>query len=568
MLTEKQKYDRLYTLIQEISSVESTKEAFDLICKISAATESFKDEELRELSHLNDLYVGPIWNVFHNNTFLRDFKIILDAPYEEVCAGKFLKEQQTVQLFLRISFFMVSVLIPVLREETVFFLGKQFGISLKHLYTELSGEGDMHRLLSILEDINFDAKYRFEIKTPVNLNTNFLNMNQISSRILIGFLILAHDSYWTLPQLFNDIVKNNKHPNKLFKVARHINRNIGEYQKYDYLLNDKFFSTKRKEELISFNTLLKDQNIEDLIYLICEVGPDYRPDYYGKSIEKKVEIAEYIQGKVQKRFETLGVFTAKGEKSGQWSNKAFLNTIAFFSVLQSIKKAMDASWKKGTFEYFLSRWVSDMHEIINYHDIENSETTVIYVEGLSDKLILEKAYEKLHPKHNGFIFYHVGGRQELYKKINAAQINDFERKSIGIFDFDEAYGDFNGLRNQTENSSTSGFCDIQGEESLCLFRTREDNGKYVLAILLPVPHSRKNIASKEFGDKSLLSIEMLFEDDLLEKHGHLGQKTLPGGTSVNTFIGDKIKFAEKTNTFNKSDFKNFEPLFKHFFETI
>ncbi len=112
----------------------------------------------------------------------------------------------------------------------------------------------------------------------------------------------------------------------------------------------------------------------------------------------------------------------------------------------------------------------------------------------------------------------------------------------------------------------SGFCEIQGEESNCLFRVRESGDNKVFAVLLPIPESRKNIASKEFRERSLLSIEMLFENDLLKKYDHLGEKKLPGGVSIEVFIGDKIKFAEKTKNFNKSSFINFKPLFRRLFE--
>lgn len=560
-----EKVDKLNDLIQEIPHIKNKEAVFDLTCRISAITGSCTDEELQEISFHNNLYVGPIWNVFHNDLFFVSLKTIMSSPYEDMQKGKLLEEQQTIQLFLRLSFFMVSVLAPVLREDTVFFLRRHFGVSLKHIYNELSDMCNMHQLLFALEDINFDAKYRFLKKFPITLDLDFLSMNLISSRILVGFLLMSSVSYWTLPQLFEDVAKDKRHPGTLFRIARRVKWKVSGYHKYDFLLNEKFFSEERKEGLKVFVSLLRDKNIEDLMFLIVEVGPDYDPRRYEKSIEQKIEFATYIREKVQKKFETLDVFIENGENSGRWSNKAFLNTVVFFSALESIKQARDVSWKINTFNYFLNRWLGDMNEIVNYYDIENSETIVVFVEGLSDKMILENAYEKLHPKHSDFIFYHVGGRQELFKKINAAQINDFERKSIGIFDFDEAYNDFNGLRKADEGTEVSGFCEIQGEEQHCLFRVREDRENQVFAILLPVPESRKGIASREFEGKSLLSIEMLFEDELLKRHGNLEQKSLPGGSSVSMFVGDKVKFAEKTKEFDKSEFENFKPLFQRLF---
>lgn len=61
---------------------------------------------------------------------------------------------------------------------------------------------------------------------------------------------------------------------------------------------------------------------------------------------------------------------------------------------------------------------------------------------------------------------------------------------------------------------------------------------------------------------------MLFKDELLKKQENLGQKYLPGGASVNIFVGDKIKFSERTKTLDKSEFDNFKPLFKRLFEIL
>jgi len=562
----KEEFKKLDALIQAIPNVRSGEAVFDLMCAISAITEIYTNEELQNLCSYNNFYVDPIWNVFHNELFCTSLKTLLSSRYED--RSKLIKEQQIIQLFLRLSFFMVSVLIPVLKDDTIFFLRRHFGASLKYIRNELSDVCNISPLLLTLENINFGVQYRFEKKTLGVLNTDFLNMNQISSRIIVGSLILSHINYWVLPQLFKDIAKKGKHPNKLFRIAKIIKYKTGAYQNYNFLLRDKFFDQTRREKLKTFVLLLKDNNIEDLIFLIAEVGPDYDPIVYEESVEKKIESATDIRQKLQEKFETLDVFIESTETSNRWSNKAFLNTVMFFSALESIKQAKNISWRMSTFDYFINRWLIDINEIVNYHAIENSETIVIYVEGLSDKIILESAYEKLYPEHTDFIFYHMGGRQELFKKINAVQINDFERKSIGIFDFDEAYNDFNGLRKADENSEISGFGEIQGEEQDCLFRIRKDNENQIFAVLLPVSESRKDIASKEFEGKSLLSIEMLFKDELLKKYGNLEQRFLPGGSSVNIFIGDKIKFSERTKMFDKSEFENFRPLFQRLFKIL
>ena len=60
--------------------------------------------------------------------------------------------------------------------------------------------------------------------------------------------------------------------------------------------------------------------------------------------------------------------------------------------------------------------------------------------------------------------------------------------------------------------------------------------------------------------------EMLFKDELLRKCGVSQKKRFPGGSFVNMFVGDKIKFAQETKDFEISEFENFKPLFEKLFE--
>jgi uncharacterized protein YkvS len=51
---------------------------------------------------------------------------------------------------------------------------------------------------------------------------------------------------------------------------------------------------------------------------------------------------------------------------GQWSNKSFLNTIKFFSILEVISKSHDNEWKIKTFLKSFHDWITDINENVNY----------------------------------------------------------------------------------------------------------------------------------------------------------------------------------------------------------
>lgn len=557
-------FKQLNALIQTIPKLESRNEIFDLTCKISEATENLKLPELKNISYNNELYINLIYNIFNNKYFFDNLKILVKSSSEDRSDIEKLKEQkQVVQLFLRLSFFMISVAIPVLGKKTILFINQQFSSSIKWVYSKLSdgNEATLQDILLTLASTNSDPR-GFKKKIPLPLNINHLNMNLISSRVLIGSLVTKKICYWVLPDIFKSTAEHKIHPGKLFKMVYILRQRISHHKDYEKLLNDKYFSEKRKKHLIFFLSSLEDQNIDDLLFLVNEIGIDYRDEYLPESQDEKIRTATEIKNRVQDRFEKLNVFPG-GLSTSNWSNKAFLNTIRFLSVLESIKKAKNHGWKIHTFNHFLNKWFIDMHTVVNYSKIGIDDEIVIYVEGPSDKIILENIYKKLYPEHQHFVFYDTGGRHEVFKKIDAVQINDLEKISFGIFDFDEAYNDFCGLRDAGEN--ISGFGAIKGEEKNCLYRERKDGKNKVFAILLPVPKFRNPIASRELKNRSMLTLEMLFDDSVLSSCGNLSSIKIPGG-SVNSFKGDKTMFAQKTKSFEREKFSNFKALFARLHE--
>lgn len=77
---------------------------------------------------------------------------------------------------------------------------------------------------------------------------------------------------------------------------------------------------------------------------------------------------------------------------------------------------------------------------------------------------------------------------------------------------------------------------------------------------------RKNIASRVFETRSLLSIELLFEDSILKNNNNVSYELIPGGGQVPIFVGDKMKFAKQTNLFDIDAFVNFKKLFEKMYE--
>ncbi len=184
---------------------------------------------------------------------------------------------------------------------------------------------------------------------------------------------------------------------------------------------------------------------------------------------------------------------------------------------------------------------------------------ILYVEGKTDKIILENAWSKLYQTGMNFTIIDCGCAKEINKKLNANTLLDFKNnKIIGLFDFDgEGYDQLNGLHKDRFSNINSNF-----------FRKRKDH-LCCYGLLLPVPLSRLNYANQELENKSALSIELIFEDKVLIQSNNLKQAKI-AGTNVtrSEFTGDKISFANKIKDFTAEDFVNFKPLFEKIKEIL
>ncbi len=190
-------------------------------------------------------------------------------------------------------------------------------------------------------------------------------------------------------------------------------------------------------------------------------------------------------------------------------------------------------------------------------DLKDETKPILFVEGPNDKIILENAWQKLRnssrmpfkiqQSYDRFFIGNEFRREDLFK-------NNEDNIFIGMFDFDEAFE--NWIRLIKEKPESWGRIENDHAKGLLLKHTKHRG--YVF--LLPVPNFRNDYANEQYGKNSLLSLELLFQDEKLT--GYVEGKQLPGGGSV-LRMNDRKKadFANKTNLFNKDDFLYFEPIF-------
>lgn len=174
---------------------------------------------------------------------------------------------------------------------------------------------------------------------------------------------------------------------------------------------------------------------------------------------------------------------------------------------------------------------------------------------LNDIEFTEQNFKKVFEDNANFDIIWVEWRNKLKLKIDQEKIPEFRwKKVISVFDFDEAFKDFNSLQKSRWN--------IEWDESTCLYKKRERIADFY-ALLIPVPWSLSNQARKERGDKSKLEIELLFSDSRNQNLRKCYEKeSQPWWWEIIVFKNStKKSFWKKLIPLEKEDFKNIKPLF-------
>jgi predicted ATP-binding protein involved in virulence len=186
---------------------------------------------------------------------------------------------------------------------------------------------------------------------------------------------------------------------------------------------------------------------------------------------------------------------------------------------------------------------------------ENDKLPILFVEGKTDKIILENAWKKLFPGEkigfkieNAFDCFFIQNtfmRGELF-------INNPDSTFIGMLDFDKAYENYKRIKDKKDD-----YEEIDDDEQNGLTLKHKNFNGYIF--LLPIPLNRKDMAGKKFEENSLLSIEFLFDETKIENF--IEKKPIPGGEKRIIKENKKIEFAKLTESFSKEDFLNFEKIF-------
>ncbi|MDP1549138.1 MAG: AAA family ATPase [Nitrosomonas sp.] len=196
------------------------------------------------------------------------------------------------------------------------------------------------------------------------------------------------------------------------------------------------------------------------------------------------------------------------------------------------------------------------------HFLQSTSGDVLFTEGVTDEKIIETAWSKMYPNTPcSFGVQNAFDRIFLRNLFSRDELkNNFpNRRMFALFDFDEAFDDWNGLKKARDEVT---------DPSKGLAKQLQHLNHY--ALLLPVPNVgiiKRQVLDDTHkpwgrGQDSHLSIELLFF-----KEEWIGEwfrrKTASAGAEIIEFSGDKVKFAnEIVPALDAVYFEPFRPVFE------
>lgn len=195
------------------------------------------------------------------------------------------------------------------------------------------------------------------------------------------------------------------------------------------------------------------------------------------------------------------------------------------------------------------------------HVLKNTTKPMLFTEGITDEMIIETAWGKLFPGVACVFDVQSAFDRVFLRNLfsrNELETNFPTRKMFALFDFDEAFDDWNGLKK-------TGDLEVDPLKGLA----KQLMCKCHYAMLLPVPNVealKKQVLDSNGkpwgkGSESHLSIELLFyKEELLGNWYH--KKATSGGGEIVEFVGDKVSFAKNfVPTLDATCFEVFRPMF-------
>ncbi|MBP7653548.1 AAA family ATPase [Candidatus Dependentiae bacterium] len=350
------------------------------------------------------------------------------------------------------------------------------------------------------------------------------------------------DSVDKLIELFNEI--------KIIDIIDDIKFNVtlqnDQQQDINYFSDGQFQS-------IYLYSLLESFQDRNCLTLMDEPDSFLHPEWQFEFLKQTNMISEPARRKNHVLLTTHSPSTIAALEQERLVNFELRNYAAEAGAAN--KKDIISSLSAGLMTYSENEIIKCINKIL-----KKTTQPILFTEGVSDEMIFETAWNKLYPlEKRKFEIQNAFSKNFLRNLMKDTDLyqNYRDRIFFSIFDFDEAYNDWNQLGD-----------DIQSDPYKCLTKKYKNYNSY--SMLLPVPSNSliaKQVINSNtggtYGGKSLLTIELLF-------YGVQGLENyfIEDITRTDNFIKfisdkQKVNFAQNiVPTVESKYFEIFRPIFE------
>lgn len=332
--------------------------------------------------------------------------------------------------------------------------------------------------------------------------------------------------------------------NMIGDIKFKVNLLSGEQQDIDFFSDGQFQSIY----LFSLMEAFQDRNC---ISLLDEPDSFLHPEWQFKYLRQTKDVGEESKRKNHVLITTHSPSTIVG--LDHTAIKSLEKVSEKIEVKLQDKDTIVKSLSSGLISYSEEEVRLNINHLIN-----RTSGAVLFCEGISDELILTTAWKKLYPGierkfeiQNAFGCKFLGNlfrRNEFFQQYP-------DRVFFALFDFDEAYSEWNNKSNEL----------ISDDPSHCLIRKNKQFNAYTM--LLPVSQSSRLAyqvfnpnTGNDYGENSYFAIEHMFYGNPMLERYFIKLDDRPG--NFFRFAGDKTAFAtEVVSNLDPKFFIPFRPIF-------
>ncbi len=362
-------------IVKDTETGSTPRDLFNCLCRLSALVENLEEHTLIRLLNTTNLYVLLLSAVFTNKNFSEKLFFVVKKEkeiHEKDIDGLNIDVKKFLNAGISLAFFPIALMLPALSRESIIFL-RQHITKLIKLNLKDANDYDISfaNLCFKVESISRNHQYHYIDKFPVSLNREFLFNTLRIARSISGISLLSLTIITVLGEQFKkSIILMDS--DKRFNLSGALNNihgavfriEAGVQSYYNDILSEKHIYLQN-----FFNTFVWN-NEKDLTFFVKEVTAGFQYQS-GKTFQEVILAKVAVAGDSKSRLSTfakqnLSAFTGTlvGEER-EWANKIFIVSIKSITALAEINSARDNDWKSSVAVRELTKWIREVHEILN-----------------------------------------------------------------------------------------------------------------------------------------------------------------------------------------------------------